>query len=234
MAVNEARHRGPHLGAVSIVYTSLFLASLVITGIMTRGGHIPSPFQAADQSQAFFSQNPDAIRIGAFLQFGAAIPLGVFTATAVSRLQFLGMNVAGVFISLFGGFAASVFVAISAALQWILSQPSVALNTAAARILHLASFISGGPGVVVPLGLLVAGISVISAFTRFLPRWLVVLGFVVALAAELSSLSLVSTAFIYLLPVARFLGFVWIIATGFLLPASRAEVQRRTTSTVAA
>ena len=228
MAINEARHRGPHLGAVSLVYTLLFLASLVVTGIMTRGGHIPSPFQAADQSQTFFLQNSAAMRMSAFLQFGAAIPLGIFTATVVSRLQFLGMNVAGVFISLFGGSAASVFIAISASLQWVLSQPGVALNTTATRVLHLASFISGGPGVVVPLGLLVAGISVISAFTRFLPRWLVVLGFIVAVAAELSSLSLVSTAFIYLLPVARFLGFVWIIATGFLLPASRAEVQRKT------
>jgi hypothetical protein len=228
MADNEARHRGPHLGAVSIVYTSLFVATLVVTGIMTRGGHIPSPFQAPEASQAFFSQNPDAVRIGAFLQFGAAIPLGIFTATAISRLQFLGMNVAGVFISLFGGFAASLFIAISAVLQWVLSQPGVALDATATRVLHLSIFITGGAGFVVPFGLLVAGISVISAFTRFLPRWLVVLGFVVAGTAELSSLSLVSTAFVYLLPVARFLGFVWIIATGFLLPVSRAQLQRRT------
>lgn len=233
MAVNEVRHRGPHLGTVSIVYTSLFLASLVITGIMT-GSHIPSPFQAPDASQSFFSQNPNAVRIGAFLQFGAAIPLGIFTATAVSRLQFLGMNVAGVFISLFGGFAASVFVAISALLQWVVSQPGVALNSIATRVLHLSFFVTGGPGFTVAFGLLVAGISVISAFTRFLPRWLAVLGFVVAGAAELSSLSLVSTPFIYLLPIARFLGFVWIIAAGFLLPVSRAQAQRRTTPTVAA
>ncbi|HEY6249710.1 MAG TPA: hypothetical protein VI685_07095 [Candidatus Angelobacter sp.] len=228
MAINEARHRGPHLGAVSIVYTSLFLASLVVTGVMTGGNHFPSPFQPADLSQAFFSQNPDAVRISAFLQFGAAIPLGIFAATAVSRLQFLGMNVAGVFISLFGGFAASLFIAISAALQWVLSQPGLARDPGATRILHLSTFATGGPGFVVPFGLLVAGISAISAFTKFLPRWLVVLGFVVAAAAELSSLSLVSMPFAYLLPVGRFLGIVWIIATGFLLPVSRAEAQRRT------
>jgi hypothetical protein len=39
----------------------------------------------------------------AFLEFGAAIPLGIFTATMVSRLQFLGVRAAGAQIGFFGG-----------------------------------------------------------------------------------------------------------------------------------
>jgi hypothetical protein len=232
--VGEARHRGPHLGALGAVYTLLFMASLVVTAVMSQGGYIPSPFGPWDTAQTFFSKHADAVRIGAFLQFGAAIPLGIFTATAVSRLQFLGMNVAGVFISLFGGLAASFFAALSAAVEWVVAQPGVALDSTTTRILHLFMFATGGPGFVVPFGLLVAGISVISAFTRFLPRWLVWLGFLVAGAAELSTLSLISPPFLYLLPVGRFLGIVWIIATGFLLPRSRAEAQRRKAAGLAA
>jgi hypothetical protein len=224
--VNEAGHRGPNLGAVSVVYTVLFLASLVVTAIMT-GGHFPSPFVPPDAAQAFFVKNGHAVGIAAFLQFGAAVPLGIFTATIVSRLQFLGVNVAGVFISLFGGFAASLLAAISALLQWVMAQPGIASQSIATRILHLLSFATGGVGFVVPFGLLVAGVSVIAWFTRVLPRWLVWLGLVVAVIAELSSLSLVLTPAAYLLPAARFAGFAWIIATGFLLPRSRAEAQKR-------
>lgn len=224
--VNDAQHRGPNLGALSVVYTALFLASLLATAMMTNGGHIPSPFISADLVQTFFARNGDAVKIGAFLQFGAAVPLGIFTATAVSRLQFLGINVAGVFVTLFGGFAASLFSAISAVLQWVLAQPGVASQADTTRALHLLTFATGGVGFVVSFGLFLAGVSVIAWFTRFLPRWLVWLGLVIAALAELSSLSLVFTPVTYLLPVARFVGFIWIIATGFLLPRSRAEAQK--------
>jgi hypothetical protein len=224
--VNEARHRGPSLAALSVVYTILFLASLVVTAIMTKGGHFPSPFIAPDLAQAFFARNGNAVRIAAFLQFGAAVPLGIFTATVVSRLQFLGINVAGVFITLFGGFAASLFSAISAVVQWVLAQPGVA-QSGPVTVLHLLAFATGGVGYVVPFGLLLAGVSVIAWFTRMLPRWLVWLGLVLAAIAELSSLSLVVTPAFFLLPAARFLGFVWLISTGFLLPGSRAEAQKK-------
>jgi hypothetical protein len=223
--LSAARHRGPSLAALSIIYVVLFLASLVSTAIMTKGGHFPSPFSAPDGAQGFFARNGDAVRIAAFLQFGSAVPLGIFTATVVSRLQFLGMNVAGVFISLFGGLAASLFSAISAVFQWVLAHPGVASQSGAVIVLHLLSFATGGVGYVVGFGLLLAGVSVIAWFTRILPRWLVWLGLVVAAIAELSSLSLILAPAVYLLPVARFLGFLWIIATGFLLPRSRREAQ---------
>lgn len=232
--INEARHRGPHLGALSVVYSVLFLASLLEIAIVTKGGHIPSPFISADSVQAFFARNGEAVRIAAFLQFGAAVPLGIFAATIVSRLQFLGMNVAGVFITLFGGFAAALFAAISALLQWVLGQPGVASQADVTRVLHLLSFALGGVGFTVGLGLLLAGVSVIAWFTRILPRWLVLLGLVVAAIAELSSLSLVFTPLVYLLPVARFVGLMWLIATGFLLPRSRAEAQKNRLRYVAA
>jgi hypothetical protein len=76
----------------------------------------------------------------------------------------------------------------------------------------------------VTLGLLLAGVSVPSAFAKLLPRWLVWLGLIVAGVAELSSLSLVVPALGILLPLARFPAFVWLIGTGFAMPTSRREV----------
>jgi hypothetical protein len=92
--------------------------------------------------------------------------------------------------------------------------------------LHLLSFAIGGVGFVVTFGLLLAGVSVIAWFTRILPRWLVVLGLVTAAIAQVSSLSLIFIPATYLLPVVRFVGLIWMIATGLLLPRSRAEAQK--------
>jgi hypothetical protein len=129
-------------------------------------------------------------------------------------------------ITLFGGFAGSVFCTISALLQWVLAQPGVASQAEMTRAVHLLVFATGGVGFVVAFGLLLAGVSVIAWFTKILPRWLVWAGLVLAAVAELSSLSLVFGPISYLLPVARFVGLVWMIATGFLLPRSRAEANK--------
>src|SRR5262249_27958365 len=194
--------------------------------IMTKGDHFPSPFIAPDLAQAFFAKNGNAVSIAAFLQFGAAVPLGIFVATVVSRLQFLGVNVAGVFITLFGGFAASLFLAISALLQWTLARPELGSQADITHVLHLLSFATGGVGFVVTFGLFLAGVSVIAWFTRILPRWLVVLGLVITAFAQVSSLSLIFIRATYLLPVVRVVGLIWLLATGLLLPRSRAEAHK--------
>src|SRR5215471_9060937 len=161
--------------------------------------------------------------LAAFLQFGASVPLGIFAATVVSRLQFLGVNVAGVFITLFGGFAASLFSTISAVLQWALALPGVASQNDITHVLHLLTFATGGVGFVVTFGLFLAGVFVIAWFTRILPRGL---GLVIAAIAQVSSLSLIFIPATYLLPVVRFVGLIEMIATGLLLPRSCAEAQK--------
>jgi len=220
----NSRHRGPNLAALGIVYTLLFLGSLVVTAIMT-GTHFPSPCDPQGAAQVFFTENADAVRVAAFLQFGAAIPLGIFAVAAVSRPQFLGINVAGVFISLFGGLVASLFADVSGLSQWVLGQPGIAAQGTVMHALHLLAFATGGPGFVVPFGLLMAGVSVVCWFTKLLPRWLVWSGILLAAIAELASLSLIFTPAGYLLPLARFLGLVWMIATRFKLPRSRNVAQ---------
>jgi hypothetical protein len=214
-------HRGPSLGALGVVFVSLFAASLALTGVMTGGAHFPTPYEPVAMAQDYFSRYANAIRIAAFLQFGAAIPLGIFTATVTSRLKFLGMRAVGADIALFGGFAASIFLALSALTGWALTHPGMATEAGALRVLQLLGFATGGPGHVAPLGLLLAGVSVPSAFAKLIPRWLVWLGLIVALICELSALSLVFPMAGILLPLGRFPAFIWLIGAGFAMPRSR-------------
>jgi hypothetical protein len=224
-------HRGPSLGALGVVFVSLFAASLVVPGVMTGGAHFPTPYEPVALAQDYFSRYAGVIRIAAFLQFGAAIPLGIFTATVTSRLKFLGMRAAGADIALFGGLVASIFLALSALTGWVISQPGMAIEAGALRALQLFGFATGGPGHVVTLGLLLAGVSVPSAFAKLIPRWLVWLGLIVAAICELSALSLVFPMAGILLPLGRFPAFIWLIGAGFTMPRSKVRRETATGST---
>jgi hypothetical protein len=224
---DPARHRGPSLLAVAITYAVLFVASLVVSGAMAGGQHFPSPFQPAEQSSRFFAEHAKAVQVMAFLQFGAAVPLGIFAATASSRVQFLGMKVAGINIAFFGGIGAFFALTLSSWGEWILSQPGLLESAATVRAFHLLCFTAGGPGYVVPFGLLVAGISLVAGLQQFIPRWLMTFGLATAVVAELSTLVLIIPAAGYLLPLARFPGFVWMILVGAMLPKAKGAVRAR-------
>ena len=219
-----AKHRGPPPGIVAIVYLVLFAAGIAAAQLMnSAGAKFPLPYEPVEAAHAYYTQNAEGARVSAFFHFGSAIPLGIFTAVMTSRLRFLGLNVAGVSIALFGGFAASILFAVSALSTWVISQPSVAEQAGALRVVQLLAFATGGVGYVMPMGLLLAGISIPCAFARLLPRWMIVFGLVVAVIAELSWFSLLFPQLSILLPLARFPGFLWMIAAGFALPKSRSD-----------
>jgi len=136
----------------------------------------------------------------------------------VSRLRFRGVRAAGTNIALLGGLAAALALAVSALCSWVLSVPEVNSSIATMRLMHFLSFLAGGVAFAVGFGLLAAGVSVTSLLARLLPRWLVGLGLLIAVAGELSSISLVAYPMAFALPVTRFGGFVWLIAIGLFLP----------------
>jgi hypothetical protein len=70
------------------------------------------------------------------------------------------------------------------------------------------------------MGLLIAGLSVPAAIMKLLPKWLVVSGFALGIIGELSALNLAIPQALFLIPLTRFPGFIWLIAAGFALPAS--------------
>jgi hypothetical protein len=217
----ESRHAGPNPGVVAAVFTVLFLAGLVPVTLLAGDTHFPSPLQAPDEIIAYFREHARQVAICAFFQFGAAIPLGIYTATMTSRLRFIGVRAAGVDIALFGGLAASFMTLVSALAQWALARPGVAADGTLVQALYYFIFATGGPGYSVPLGLLCAGISVPALFLRLLPKWIAIMGIVLAVVGELSVLSLVVPQALYLIPLTRFPGFVWLIVAGLKLPNDR-------------
>ena len=142
---------------MAIAYAVLFFSGLYPVTVFGGEPYFPGPWESADTIAAFFRTRGTAVRICAFLQFGAAIPLGIFAASIVSRLQFFGSRVAGVTIALFGGIATSVTMMAASIALWVMAQPEVAENRAAIQVLYWLVQGLGGAGFSVPFGLLVAG-----------------------------------------------------------------------------
>jgi hypothetical protein len=217
---------GPPLGVLAVVFTALFLAGIVLGVVFADGVAFPSPFGSATDILAYFRDHQLAVRISALLQFAAAIPLAIYAATANARLHQLGIRAPGATIALAGGLLAAAFMACSALVSWVLSRPEVADEPVLVRALQNLAFITGGPGHVVPLGILIAGISVPGLLARLLPRWLTIAGLVIAALAELTTFTLLVADASYLLPVARFTGLAWLVIAGFLLPLDRERRNR--------
>ena len=137
ITTSPGRHRGPHPGIVAIIYALLFNAGLYFVVSFRAPEHLeasatairpyfPGPWESAETITAYFQGHPHAVLMCAFLQFGAAIPLGIFTATMVSRLHFLGVRAAGPWIALFGGLMTAFNIATSALIQWVMAYPGIA------------------------------------------------------------------------------------------------------------
>lgn len=220
------RHRSPHLGALAIVFTVLFCMGLFPVTWFGGMPYFPGPWEPAHTIVAFFQARPSAVGLCAFLQFGSAIPLGIFTASAVSRMEFLGVRAAGPRIALFGGFATAFVLIANACVLWAMARPEVASDTALTVALYYLAYALGGPGYSVSFGLLMAGLSVPLLFMRITPRWVPILGLLLAACGELSWINLQIPSAIFLVPLTRFPGFVWLIAVGFALPGVVAKEKR--------
>lgn len=221
--VRTIRHAGPPLWPVAAAYTVLFLAGLYPVTIFGGLPHFPGPWEQPDTIVAFFEMRPGAARLCAFLQFGAAIPLGIFTASIVSQLRFLGANVAGAWIALFGGFTTAITMLASSSVLWTMAQPGMARDPALVQALYWIGQALGGSGFSVPFGLLAAGVSIPVALFKLAPRWIAVLGLAVAVCGELSWINLIWPSALPLVPLTRFPGFVWMIAMARALPNTRAR-----------
>jgi hypothetical protein len=206
------RAAGPSPLALAAAFVSLFLAGLAAPTWLA-GEPFPAPFAPAASSLDHFARHPTALRVGALLQFCAAAPLGVFAAEAFRRLRASRRQAPGAALTLYGGTAASFFLALSALAQWALSQPEALDPPGVARALHLVAFAAGGPGHVAPLGLLVGGVARAAGGAGLVPKGAATFGLSVAALAGLSALGLAAPALLVVLPLARF------SALGFLLYA---------------
>src|SRR5947209_6019646 len=87
---------------------------------------------------------------------------------------------------------------------------------------------AGASGFVVPFALLIAGVAVPSLILRLTPRPLAWGGLVVAAVGMVSTLTLLTSALDFTLPIGRFGGLIFIVAASVLLPASRHQLTTAT------
>jgi hypothetical protein len=182
--------------------------------------YFPGPWEPIQTILIFFQDRPAAVVLCVFLQFGSIIPFGIFVASTVSRLRFLGVKAAGVEIALFGGLATACLMMANAAVLWTMTRPAISHDAVVTEALYYIGYGMGGPGFSVPLGIFMAGVSVPVYFRRLVPRWIAIVGLVLAVCGELSWLNIEFPQALFLIPLTRFPGFLWMIAFGFALPKS--------------
>ena len=223
------RPGGPPLGPLAIVTFALTIAGVVT--LLAGTGSAPAPFAPAADIAAWYAGYALPIRIAATLQLGAAVPLGILAASVYARQLRLGVRVPGPAIGLYGGLAASLLLLVSALVTWSIASGTDPADPGGTAALGRLAFALGGVGYAVGMGLLIAGIAVPAYILRLLPRWLALVGLVIAAAGEVSFLSLVLDPLQVLLPVVRFGGGAWLIAAAFLLPRDRPRRDPRLVTT---
>ena len=124
------QHKGPPLGIVAGAFVLLFLIGLYPVTAFNGKPVFPAPHEPLSVIMTYFQVRSSAVLLCAALHFGAAVPLGIFTATAVSRLRFLGVRAAGVDIAQFGGFLTAFMMMVSSSVLWAMTYSGVAQDGA--------------------------------------------------------------------------------------------------------
>src|SRR5580693_4170754 len=219
------RFRGPSLILLVTVHILVFVSGLVAAATLRYGAPYVTPFAPADEVRMFFAQGPTAVRVSNFFLFGSAVPFGIFAVTTDSRLHFMGVRAAGTNIALLGGLTATMGLIVSGTMGWVLSVPEVSASAQIVKAIFFLCFLFGGTVYAVGFGLLAAGVSVTSYFMRLLPRWMVVLGMLLAITGELSSLSLIAYPANFFIPITRYLGLIWMVSVAVALTKNRTPAQ---------
>lgn len=206
--MNGIRETGA-LTVLSLLCTGLLFGGIAIGVAM--GGVMPLPYGPLGAVVAYVRAQPTAVRVMAVATFASSVPLAVYAATAAARLRQLGAGAAGAAIALTGGVAAAGALGLSGLLGWALSWPEVSVDTGLVRALYLLVFLTGGPGHIVALGVLVGGMA---APGGVLPGPLARIGVAIAVLAESAAGVLVWSAMGVLLPIARVVALAWLVVAG--------------------
>ena len=212
---------GPPLVLLASISVGLLVGGLVIA--FAIGGIPPLPYGSGAAVLDYVRSQPDAIRAASVSVFASSVPLAIYAATASARLRQLGVTAPGATIALAGGVLAAGGLGLSGLLLWPLAERDVTTDAAVVRALYELVYLTGGPGHVVTLGLLVAGIAVPALILGLMPKPVARSGLAIAALAELTTLVLIWPAASPVLPIARVSALVWLLIAGALLPHRRAS-----------
>jgi hypothetical protein len=210
---------------LSLISLGLLFGGLAIG--VALGGVMPLPYGPAAAVQAYVRAQPIAVQVIATAAFGSSVPLAIYAATASARLRQLGVTAPGATIALTGGTLAAGALGLTGLLGWTLSRPEIGADITLVRAVYYLVFLVGGPGHIVALGLLVAGMAVPCLVLGLTPRTVAWIGLVIAVLAELATLVLVWPELGVILPIARISALVWLVVAGALLPLRRSDIRLR-------
>lgn len=200
-------------GALSgVLYVMFFVASLVIAGALGPSG-VVTPYSSDAEVQAYRLKDPaaleDLFRVLGLLQGLSALALLAFVPwlTAFVRRHGSGAR-AGAVRAL--ATVAGALLLLSASTSWVLAQVGSKAELSTYRAISDLSFITGAGPAVAALGLAIFLVVATGRAGRALPGWVAWSGMVVGVASVLSMSSLVAEGGSVLIPVGRFLGFVWL------------------------
>jgi len=213
-AARRKREGGPPLLVPALAFAVLTVAGAVL------GAGVPRPAATATEVLAYDAGHTTVISVAAALLLGSTFPLVICAVTVYRRLRRLGVLAPGPLMGVAGALLAATALAASALLSWTATQTAELGDPALARALSTLTFATGGIGFVAPFGLLIAGIAVPALILGLLPRALAWAGLVVAVLAMLTTFALISDVLYPLLPIGRFGGVLFLIATAALLPRS--------------
>ena len=219
IGARRPKQSGPPLAPLAAISLVLLLAGLIVG--VALAGVMPMPYAATTTVLAYVRDHAVAVQAVAAGTFASSVPLAIYAATVSARLRQLGVTAPGATIALVGGTLAAAGIGLSGLIAWALSRPELVVDPTLVHALYYLVFLTGGPGHVVALGLLVAGVAVPGLILGLLPRPVAWAGLLIAAIAELSFLTLLHWGFSVLLPVARFSGLIWLIVAGAMLPLRR-------------
>ena len=214
--------RQRNLWALSgVLFAALFLASLVLGGVLAAGS-FPLPGAPATDVTRYFTESRTAVLVSGSFQVLSAASLLAF-APCVASLVRSTENGTGALLGLTlgGGNLAAIFLLASALLGWVLALAAAELGPGLVGTLRSLNFLTGGAAHVASLGLFVGAASIAALGAKALPRWILGLGVVAATLSILSLVSLLWFPATILLPLGRLLSLVWSIALGLVLALGR-------------
>ena len=177
---------------------------------------MPLPYGPVGAVVSYVRTQPAAVRVIAVATFASSVPLAIYAAAVSARLRRLGAGRAAATIALTGGILAAGALGLAGLLGWTMSWPEVA-DTALARALYMLVFLTGGPGHIVALGVLVAAMAASGLPRAVLPRPVARIGLATAVLAESVVVVLIWPVLGVLLPIARVLALTWLVAASITI-----------------
>jgi hypothetical protein len=211
--------RGPQSGPPLLAPVLAYAALTVIGVIVNRS--TPHPDASGVAVLAYTTAHTTTVKVGSWLLFAAAIPLAVASAVIYRRLRALGITAPGSAIAWSDGAPAASALTLSGIFAWAGGRLPTDASPALARVLADLSFLTGGPAFASMFALLIAGVAVPGWLAGLLPRPLAFAGLAIAAAGTVSTVTLLSLGFGFLLPIVRFGGTAWLTAAAATLPRTR-------------